>query len=274
MILEDFEYNSELLSDKGCMICSITTSNNDAVSMGATLTFDSIVNNATNITENLRANYSENISVTFDICKKECKSGITTTFTKEEISHFKRWLNRKSTHKFIPIYDNDESYDMIYYYGTFTQIDAIVLAGEIVGLTLTFTSNAPWGFVDNTDYIVNITEANGTFSIFSESDEIGYCYPDEMVITCNADGDLKIDNNLDTKSFKVANCKSGEVLTLDCANKILTSSISHNKLYNDFNYFFPRIVVNEALDNNIFTVSIPCSIRIAYTSTRKVGIIV
>lgn len=274
MILEDFEYNSELLSDKGCMVCSITTSNNNSVSMGATLSFDSIVNNATNVTENLRANYGENITATFDICKKECKSGITTTFTKEEISHFKKWLSSKTTHKFIPIYDNDESYDMIYYYGTFTSVDAIVLAGEVVGLTLTFTANAPWGYVDNVDFIADITEAGGSFSMFNESDEIGYCYPSEVVITCNADGDLKIENNLDTKSCKVANCKSGEVLTLDCANRIITSSIAHEKLYNDFNYFYPRMVITEDSDNNIFTASIPCSVRIAYSSIRKVGIIV
>lgn len=273
MVLEDFEFNGERLSNKNCVICAANTSNNDSISMGSSLSFDSITNNATHITENLRADYPNNISCTFDIMKSDCVSGTEKTFTQKEISHFRRWLNSKTNQKFIPIYD-EEKFDVIYYYGTFTDVDAIYIGGEIIGLTLSFLANAPWGYQDNTTFTATIDDGGGTFTIYDDADEVGFSYPESIIITCNESGDLTLNNSLDEHSFVLNNVTSGEVLTIDCRNKILTSSITHDGLYNDFNYRYPRIVTTTTLDPNIFTSNLGCDVEIIYSSIRKVGIIV
>ena len=73
---------------------------------------------------------------------------------------------------------------------------------------------------------------------------------------------------------QVKNCSSGEILTFDCIHKIITSS-GHptQRLYNDFNYVFPRLM--NTFDNslNVFYVSRKCEITINYNPIRKVGVI-
>ena len=272
MVLEDFEFNGERLSNKNCIICSVNTSNSNSVSMGSSLSFDSIVNNATYITENLRVDYPNNISCTFDIIKDDCVSGVDKTFTQKEISYFRRWLNSKTDQKFIPVYD-EEKFDVIYYYGTFTDIDAIYIGGKIIGLTLSFLSNAPWGYQDNTTFTTTIENGGGDFTIYDDGDEVGFSYPESVIITCNEAGDLILANSLDSHSFVLNNVIMGEILNIDCRNKILTSS-NHSGLYNDFNFRYPRIVTTSSLAPNVFTSNLGCDIKIKYSSIRKVGIIV
>ena len=64
-----------------------------------------------------------------------------------------------------------------------------------------------------------------------------------------------------------------EIITLDCANQIIQSSLAHSKLYNDFNFVYPKIYSTETNEKNSFTVSLGCQMLIAYTPIRKVGVI-
>ena len=118
-------------------------------------------------------------------------------------------------------------------------------------------------------FIDEKTEFKNQHSINDTSYEEGYIYP-EMEITVKQDGDLKIYNAIEDRSTYIANCKSGEVITLDYP--VIQSSDSSHNIQNDFNWNFFRIA--NAYDNsrNDLTISLPCSIKIKYSPIVKVGL--
>lgn len=272
MYMIDFTYANNRLSDYGCVIASTVTGNTDTAALGSSLQFETLRHSATFEETILTAKYEENVTATFDIIKNPCQNELV--FSDKEISFFMRWLNRKQYDKFYPIY-NDDSYPGVYFKGTFN-VAAIKIGGKVIGFTLTFNSNSPFGYIDKED-VLNVTDS---FVIYNDSDEIGYLYPNLFKVTCNINGNLEIENKTDDAQNKIIvnNCVAGETIIFDCINKIIQSSESHTKLYNDFNYNYPRLVSadDSSIINtqNVFTTSIPCSITIAYSSHRKAGIIV
>lgn len=270
MHMVDFSYAGKRLSGYGCLVASIVTSREDNASLGSNITFETLKNSSTFVDRIVKVDYEKPASITFDICKKP--SNGTSVFSDNEISFIMRWLNRKSFEVFRPIYD-DGSYANIYFKGSFN-VTAIYIAGEVVGFTLTFTANSPFGYDDEQNLIVDIDNSYDTFTFFNNSDEYGYLYPTQFIITCKSNGDFIMSNNIDINIVRINNCISGETITLDCCNKIIQSDKVHATLYNDFNYNYPRFVVNEDANENVMTVSLPCEIQIVYSFVRKGGIIV
>ena len=183
-----------------------------------------------------------------------------------------RWLNRKEWCKFKPIYD-DLSFPNVYFMGTFTEISTINKGGVVCGLALTFTTNAPFGFMEFEDNTFTVSSVNGTFTIYDESDELGNKYPDKVTIRMNNGGDFSLTNSLNERTTTIKNCVANEVITLDCINKIITSSVSHERLYNDFNYVYPMLTNTDTDSKNVFTATLPCVVTFEYKPIRKVGII-
>lgn len=270
MHMVDFSYAGKRLSDYGCIIASIVTSSENNVSLGSNITFETLKNSSTFVNRIVKVDYEEPITVTFDICKKPTDG--TSIFSDREISFIMRWLNKKSFETFRPIYD-DGSYADIYFKGSFN-VNAIYIGSEVVGFTLTFAANSPFGYDNEQNLTINIDNSDDTFTFFNNSDEYGYLYPTQFIITCKSNGNFSMSNNIDINVVKINNCINGEVITLDCCNKIIQSDKAHPALYNDFNYNYPRFVVNEDTNENVFTVSMPCEIKIVYSNVRKAGIII
>jgi hypothetical protein len=268
----DFSYAGRRLSDYGYIIAYVNTSLSDSVSLGSEIKFETIKNKATHVNRIIEADYNEPTSITVDICKNPCINE-ELKFSDTEISHIMSWLNKKRYEKFCPIYD-DSSYPEIYFKGSFN-VSAIYVNGNVMGFTLTFTPNAPYGFESEKTVYYSV-EKNESFEFYNNSDEYGYLYPTKFAITCNEEGNLEISNSIDARNIvKINNCTSGEIITLDCQNKIIqTNCESHSSICKDFNYNFPRFVANEHENKNVFTMSIPCKIAITYSLIRKAGIIV
>lgn len=292
MYFVDFTYDGYKLSDLGCMVGSAVTGNNDSVEIGSVIKLDTAVNHGSYISEIINADYPDVYTVTFDIFKKPCDSK-RDVFEDKEITWFMRWLNRKDYHRFQPIYDNEKDFYRIFYMGTFTECKLINIQGQVYGFTLTFTSNSPFGYLDYqpTTYdvenrgdsfdIVNPyskygeTLTGGILKIFDESEELGCVYPKEFKIVLSQSGRLVIWNNFDKtdRYTEVKNCVAGEILTFDCIHKVITSSAEHEKLYNDFNYVFPRLN-NEFFDRmNEFHITLNGQVTIDYNPIRKVGVV-
>ena len=269
--MKDFSYAGRKLSDFGCVVTYINTSSSNDVSLGSNLKFENVKNMATHINRIVNVDYEEPTPITFDICKNPC--GKEEVFTDNEISYLMRWLNKKSYERFCPIYD-DGTYAEIYFKGSFN-ITAIYINGNVIGFTLTFTPNAPYGFETERTIEVSLP-TNGTFEFYNNSDEYGYVYPTKFEITCGANGEFIMSNSIDKgNTVEIIGCKNGEIITLDCQNKIIqTSDDSHSSICKDFNYNFPRFKSTEYENENIFTVSIPCRISITYSLIRKAGIVV
>ena len=276
MNMIDFQYKGESLSSHGCMIAYVVTSSSDNISAGSEISTETVTNKQSHKFKTINIKYETPITVTFDIIKNDCEDINNKEFTDTELSWFLRWLNSKTDEKFYPIYD-DRSFENIFYYGKFNKINYIHIGGNVIGLTVTFTANTSFGYIEK-EYEVTTTNNYDTFTIYNESDEIGELYPKFVKIKCINSGNLRISHSEDIpfkdKFFYVANCESNEIITLDCENKIITSSMEHPKLYNDFNYGWISLWNDWNNNKNVFLVSIPCEITIKYDLIRKVGIVV
>lgn len=266
----DFEYDGQRLSDYGCMICTIgRNSGAETINTGSQLTLNTVHMTRHNQFKIISTQYDSAYTVTFQIAKST-----GNTFSELELAAFMRWLNRKEYHKFKAIYENGE-YAKTYYMGTFN-IQMIRFGGNIMGLELTLQTNAPFGYYEPSEYYMELTDTESSYVLWDNSDETGYIYPETVEIECLESGDITVTNSKDTKQTVIKNCTAGEIITLDGQNKIIRSGMEHGKLCNDFNYHFIRIINTQGInrDNeNIFTASLPCNIRLIYSPICKAGVI-
>ena len=293
MYLVDFVYDGLKLSDFGCMVGSAVTDNSDSVEMGSLVKLETVINHGSYRSEIVNADYPDVYTITFDIFRTPCGKGFEDYLDDKEVTWFMRWLNRKEYKKFIPIYDNPKDFYRIFFMGTFTECKAISIQGHVYGFTLTFTSNSPFAYLDykpNTFNVINNGTSfqvfnkhtkeyedyiGGTFTLYDESEELGAVYPHSFTITTLTGGDLVIKNSMDDddRYTQVKNCAANETLTFDCIHKVITSDKPHAKLYNDFNYVFPRLI-NEFYDHkNEFYVTLNSTVVVDYNPIRKVGVI-
>lgn len=272
MELIDFEYAGEKLSTKGCVVCNFGGSDMESVSLGNNLTFNTTRDNNSSEQRKVSTEYDSYAPDVIQIMKYNCNTSTCTPFTMDEIRDIMMWLNRKSYKKFRPIYDNNV-YNGVFYYGSFN-IQEKVIDGNIIGLELTFVTNAPYGFAETVTKQSTIA-ANGTVTIDTDSDEEGKLYPD-VTILCSKSGDLTIENNRDTTGKTIIkNCVAGEVIKFDGKTRQISSSKSgsnHMTLPVDYNYHVPRLITERGADTNTFKFSIACSVTIQFNPIRKVGI--
>lgn len=271
----DFEFNGELLSEHGCALGYTDSSSSSSTEGGVSLT--TVKNN--DIDMLISRQYQNTLTKTFDIIKMSCISGGYDYFTDYDREYLLVWLSQPGFHEFRPIYDNSDIVDVLFF-GMFTNITEIALCDKIIGYTVTFTTNAPYGFGYPVEGSVTLNSSNNNFEILNDSQEIGNLYFDEFKVKCGANGELILTNNQDesTRRTRITNCKANEVIDFDCKNKLITSSLSHDKLYNDYNYKWPRLYRDYLVTHNKFTLDTSkmasATITYKYYPIRKVGQIV
>lgn len=270
MQLIDFEFNGEKLSDRDLMLCNFD-SFSEEVEVANMVAINTVRVPNSNKYMGVGYSYEDALTIEFSICKNFCNTDVLS-MSDTELNGIMRWLNRKKFCKFKPIYD-DDSFKDVYFYGTFN-LQPVKMGADIVGLNLTFTTNAPFGFIEPSTYNFTFNDENTEFVIDDTSDEIGHIYCD-ATIKCLEAGDLEISNFLDiNNTVIVRNCVANETITLHGEQKIIESDKTHNALYNDFNYNFLRINNTYEDIQNVFTSNLQCEISITYSPIRKVGFVV
>lgn len=275
MYITDFEYADKRLSDFGYIVCHIGSDiGMRDVDIGCDITFNTIKNTHSSKRYITSSSYENVYTMSpFEIMKSPCgKDNDEMYLTDKEVSQLMMWLNRREYRKFKLINSVNENMD-ICYYGSFN-VKQKMYGDNIIGLSLTFTSNAPYGFTDEVSLDFNVIENNEKFYIYGDGDEIGHVYP-KMTITCVQDGDIKITNNTTGNILSIKNCKQDEILYIDGELKIITTTRTdeHTTLYSDFNYEFLDInIADDDYSINEYTSSIPCQITIKYSPIRKVGV--
>lgn len=271
----DFEYANKRLSDFDCIACEINQSGGvQELDMGFDITFNTVKDNHSSIHHQTSSSY-DNVYTPqpFKIIKNPCgKNSDELYMTTDEVRNLIKWLNRHEYHKFKPIPIDEEMVD-VYYFGSFN-VKKITVNDRTVGLVLTFTSNAPYGFGERVINEFDLDDTSNTFSVFGDGDEYITLYPN-ATITCKQDGNLKITNTLTGNIFEILNCSENEIIYVNGEHGYIDSNNQVHKdttLYSDFNYNFLDIVVTEnEFEENIFETSMPCQITIDYSPIRKVG---
>lgn len=279
MKASDFEYDGQLLSDFGFMICNFGST--DTVTIAdSQLTFNTVSTNKGKKWVLTDSKYETCLECTFQICKipftKKQKDMEISIY---EVRDMKRWLERNEFLKFKPIDEDDEHcFEELYFEGTFN-LSQIEVGSKILGLELTLTTNRPYAVHE--DVTIEYEWSDVDFSNWEEdsaycaefyfndiSDEIGYIYP-KMTITFLRSGDLYIwDREGRCMIFK--NCVADEVITVDYP--IIKTSLKTHDIADDFNYVFYRISNDYNDRKNLFETDRPCKIEMTYNPVVKVGI--
>ena len=275
MFVTDFEYAEKRLSDFGYVMCHINTESGlRDVDIGCDITFNTVKNNHSSVQYITSSSYDNVYSMSFDIIKSKCDRDRDDIYlTSEEVRRLITWLNRREYRKLKLI--NATNADMsINYYGSFN-VKQIMNGDKIIGLSLIFTSNAPYGFADEIYLKYDITSENEHFYLSGDGDEIGTIYPKVSVTFKQDCEDFSILNVTTGTTLFLKNCFINETITIDGEHKvILTNTPEHNTLYNDFNYEYLDIqVADDDFSENMYEVSAPCLITIEYSPIRKVGVL-
>lgn len=261
MHVVDFEFNGKRASDFNCIVGSVDGGEEGSIPVATKLTLNTVkVHNTWCIAS---TEYSEVYTVTLGIVKTPCKDA-NGYLSETEVLNIMKWLRApKNYKKFKAIYD-DGTFSNIYLMGLFTEVNALKIGGKVVGFEMVLETNAAYGYLDE---VTNETDLSSgqSYTIQDPGYEIGYTYP-QVKVTCQQAGNLELRNSLMSKSVKINNCSTNEVLTFSGETKVITSSNQlHTKLYNDFNYVFPQIVCTDTSSANTFTSNLRCRLSITYS---------
>lgn len=270
----DFEYNGELASDYGLMICRINGSSDmETINVGAEINFNqtSIRNGSLFLTTDTA--YDAPMETTFQVCKFDCNTSSLNYLTLDERRAITRWLNTKEPHIFRLI-DDDDAYNYVIFEGMFN-LREIALNGACIGFELTFKSNRPYALGESIIETITANTPNYEYHLFDDSDEVGYIYPKKMTVTLLSDTDvLEICNyaedQINGRLTQIKNCVAGETITFTDMLTVSTSNTNHEiTLQDDFNFCFFRIANSYTNKLNRVTVSSPCIIKIEYHPVVK-----
>jgi len=292
MHVKDVIYDGQKFSDHGLLTTFISQQEEITPDIGNKLEFTKVKAANSNVFHMVNAQYQDVLQFQFEVSKLNCEHINDYVLSGAEMNDILFWLNRKETHKFQLMTDENDFND-IYYLGSFTELKPILIGESPVGFLCTFTCDAPYGYYEAvriSNYYVMSTD-NGTilrdddgnpkrgtskdlvYSDTSKEEGVIYC---DCTVKIKEDGDFILSNVYDTSNtVRVKNCKSGEILTFTGSKNIknLTSSLGdvHKKLYNDFNFKYPRIINTYDNHLNHFISSIDAEITMEYTPIAKVG---
>ena len=265
MTCTDFQYDGIRLSDLGYMICQFDESGGFATaSAGSQLTFTKVSRNSGRYFLLSGSRYDTPFEAEISICKPD-----GATITVAEYAELMRWLNRPDFHDlYVGYEDKDSEYDDIHFRGTFN-VNKVEFYGRLVGFTLVFTTDGPFAYGDPRTYNFSLTSSK-TYTIYEESDEIGYIYPDSLTVTAKEAGDLTLANSIESRNTVINNVVNGEVLTFEATVSTLESSELSHSVMNDFNFTFFRLANTMEERANVISSNIACDVSLTYTPRRKV----
>lgn len=265
----DFEYDGVRLSDLGYIVCEFGGSSGDErVNAGSEITFITVPLHSGKRTAVAGSKYDKCLSAKLQICKNPNKFNESEMeISDEEFRALSRWLNRRE-YLWFHGFDADRS-TRPWFRASFS-LTRIDVGKTTYGVELDMVTDSPFGYDREKNIELEFTSTQLSKRFSDDNDEIGDTYP-EMTITCNASGDLKLENDVTGCSMEINNCVSGEIITLSGESLIIsTSSATHsNTIANDFNYDFFRF--GNSFENcvNTVTASIPCDVVMRYRPILK-----
>ena len=257
----DFEYDNNLLSDYGFIVCDFNSSSGaNVVSAGSKITFNKVSKYKGKKYNLTNTQYDECIQATFDICKNPDIFD-DLKITDEEFRKIMRWLNRREFLNFKVIYEENNIEER--YYNASFNVSKIKINEVLYGLQLVMETDKPFSYGKEQCFCYDFNDTTQTAILYDPSDEIGYLYPN-MTITCNSNGNLSIYNEMTDSTIVINNCSEGEIITMDCDSEIISSSNTSHDIYDDFNYEFFKI--GNTINNRVnkITSTLPCRIEIRY----------
>lgn len=289
MYATNFEFNGVQAVDMGLVMGTWNGDGEDG-EIGCKVTFNTSKPINCNEWNIHGSHYEEPLTIEWSCMKNICDltDNEDMVITPAEQAYFHRWLECPGKYQYLRFFQDD--YEDIYYYCTIS-ITWNKVSGKILGFKLTATCNAPHGYSE-VQFINKENICTGdTFTLYSDSDDIGAQVFDSIEIQALGDGAVNITNDLDIEysmhniAMNIDNCKTNEVILINGKTKqITTDRTDHDDLADDYNYYPIRLVnydnlVSPTLDGYSGTISqnrtntytnhgVPCNINLSYRSIR------
>lgn len=289
MYATNFEFNGVQAVDMGLVMGTWNGDGEDG-EIGCKVTFNTSKPINCNEWNIHGSHYEEPLTIEWSCMKNICDltDNEDMVITPAEQAYFHRWLECPGKYQYLRFFQDD--YEDIYYYCTIS-ITWNKVGGKILGFKLTATCNAPHGYSE-VQFINKENIGTGdTFTLYSDSDDIGAQVFDSIEIQALGDGAVNITNDLDIEysmhniAMNIDNCKTNEVILINGKTKqITTDRTDHDDLADDYNYYPIRLVnydnlVSPTLDGYSGTISknrtntytnhgVPCNINLSYRSIR------
>lgn len=289
MYATNFEFNGVQAVDMGLVMGTWNGDGEDG-EIGCKVTFNTSKPINCNEWNIHGSHYEEPLTIEWSCIKNICDltDNEDMVITPAEQAYFHRWLECPGKYQYLRFFQDD--YEDIYYYCTIS-ITWNKVGGKILGFKLTATCNAPHGYSE-VQFINKENIGTGdTFTLYSDSDDIGAQVFDSIEIQALGDGAVNITNDLDIEysmhniAMNIDNCKTNEVILINGKTKqITTNRTDHDDLADDYNYYPIRLVnydnlVSPTLDGYSGTISqnrtntytnhgVPCNINLSYRSIR------
>ena len=265
----DFQYDGKFLSNYNCIICDFDWSGGAAVAqVGASVTFNRASRNYGKIWSLTGIAYDECFETSFDICK-DPKKDDSKYFTNFEFLNLVRWLHRTDGFHPFTFMAIDLDIPNAYYNASFN-VEKILVQDRIVGIRLYMITDSPYGYGKQED--IQISSVGLKYKYYEVEDKsgiVGEICPN-LTIKCNADGDLEIRNETNGTSFKIKDCTTGEIITVDSSTLMIQSSTGRN-LWDDFNFKYLKLSNTLDTRKNKIYISLASDVTISYTPVVLCG---
>ena len=273
-----FYYNGQTSQDYGLMIGGYNLDTDVPLGMSREILRGSM--NRYRITPNhMGTAYQEPLVFTISMVKDQCSSADEYVFTEDEVDAIVSWLTEPQYPTLFHMYDEEpDVYKKYDYFGLFSDIQTITNNEEVIGFTMTFTTNAPYAWEpEKTISYSSSTTGSTTLTIPVNTSERGLPIWPTITITPNIDATtvgtrvpVTIRSEEDDRQMDLKLTKLRHVI--DCRRAMITGP---NGLIH-----FTDLGISDVGDmywlrlyngNNRITISGEAEITISFREPRKVG---
>lgn len=268
MYIDDFYFDNVSAKSKGFMICSFNGGSSDDVTFGVPFQYQTSKSLGTNRNHFHSSVYDEPISFKIQLCKYNHVTHIAEKINSYEVGEVIRWISQDTGYQPLEIITSEYEHLV---FNAYINLSRIEIAGDTCGFQLDVTTDSSFCYspIRQKTFVLN-EENDFSFCINDMSDKIGYQYPD-ITITCKESGNLKLYNTMTGDTTEINHCVHGEIIFINGNNQIVRSIFDSHKIYDDFNFKFPKIMNTKFERDNTFISNIPIEVTLSYNVIRLVG---
>lgn len=214
------------------------------------------------------AKYSEKLRPIATLIKDPCLLQ-DQFFTEHDCREILRELTGFYGYKTMQVYSNEMD-EQLYFNVRVNNVQYKKVQGKIVGVVLHMECDSQFAWSKEFNYKYEI-KAGTLLSFYNISDDLNnYLKPTVKIKSSSDIEKLEMINTSDNNWTTILkNISANEIITMDCKNEILTSSIEDRLILNDFNMHFMRFVSGV----NKIQVNSDISLEISFVYPRKVGFV-
>lgn len=209
--------------------------------------------------------YEKKLTPRLTFMKDPCFSE-DVIFSEKELRSIIRVITGNKGYQWLKVINTDIDEDL-WYRVIVNNISYKRIGGHITGLIIDMECDSAFAWSKQNIVTINV-KSGKKFYIYNNTDDLNSYVLPFIEIISNNPGIISITNISDNNWIsQIKNVRANEKISIDSQREIITSSIEHNLLLNDFNLHWIRLVP----DKNEYISDTDLTITFKYRVPRKVG---